>query len=243
MTLKQVVKPAVTLGAVGLVFLGGMFISSQRAHADASSGDTPESQEIEIGLKIAPVRLNMTGKDSRLVGLGSFIVNGQADCNGCHTSDPTREYKDPGNPFFNQHPTIVNPDTYLAGGNNFGPVGGGIVNGVPGPGPDIITRNLTPDHTGLPEGGHSFGDFLTIMRTGKDFDHLHPNCSGAPTPTTNCYFSVPGNEIDGDLLQIMPWPTFSNMTDHQLLAIWTYLSAIPCNANKNSPYPWVRNVC
>ena len=243
MTLEQVVKSAATVAAVGVIFLGGMFISSPRAHADDSSGATPESEEVEIGLKIAPVKLNMTGKDRKLVGLGSFIVNGQADCNGCHTSDPTMEYKDPGNPFFNQHPTIVNPDTYLAGGNNFGPVGGGIVNGVPGPGPDIITRNLTPDHTGLPEGGHSFGDFLIIMRTGKDFDHLHPNCSGAPTPTTNCYFSTPGNEIDGNLLQIMPWPTFSNMTDHQLLAIWTYLSAIPCNANKNSPYPGVRNVC
>jgi hypothetical protein len=243
MTLEQVVKSAATVAAVGVIFLGGMFISSPRAHADDSSGDTPESQEVEIGLKIAPVNLNMTGKDRKLVGLGSFIVNGQADCNGCHTSDPTMEYKDPGNPFFNQHPTIVNPDTYLAGGNNFGPVGAGIVNGVVGPGPNIITRNLTPDHTGLPEGGHSFGDFLTIIRTGKDFDHLHPNCSGVPTPTTNCYFATPGNEIDGNLLQIMPWPTFGNMTDHQLLAIWTYLSAIPCNANKNSPYPWVRNVC
>jgi hypothetical protein len=27
----------------------------------------------------------------------------------------------------------------------------------------------------------------------------------------------------------MPWPTFANMTDRDLLAIYTYLSAIPCN--------------
>lgn len=76
-------------------------------------------------------------------------ANAQADCNGCHTSDPTKEYKDPGNPFFNQHPAIVNPDTYLAGGNNFGPVGAGIVNGVPGPGPDI--RDSL--HLGVPRPG------------------------------------------------------------------------------------------
>jgi len=118
---------------------------------------------------------------------------------------------------------------------------GGIVGHVSGPGPHIITRNLTPDHTGLPEGGHSFSDFLAIMRHGKDFDHLHPNCSSSVTD--NCYFSSPGNEVDGDLLQVMPWPTFRNMTDQQLLAIWTYLSAIPCNANSSSPYPWVHNVC
>ena len=26
----------------------------------------------------------------------------------------------------------------------------------------------------------------------------------------------------------MPWPMFHNMTDHQLTAIYEYLSAIPC---------------
>jgi hypothetical protein len=215
-----------------------MLLISPRAHAD----DNDSNQGVvAIGLATAPVKLNMAGKDRNLVGLGSFIVNVQSDCNGCHSSDPTNEYKDPGNPFFNQHPAVINPSTYLAGGQDFGPVGGGVVGGATGAGPHIITRNLTPDHTGLPEGGHSFSDFLTIMRTGHDFDHLHPNCSS--TVKDNCYFSSPGNEIDGDLLQIMPWPKFRDMTDQQLLAIWTYLSAIPCNANSSSPYPWVRNVC
>lgn len=85
---------------MGIFILGGMLISSPRAHAD----DDGSKDLAAIGLKIAPVTLNMQGKDRHLVGLGSFIVNAQADCNGCHGSDPTMQYKDPGNPFFNQHP-------------------------------------------------------------------------------------------------------------------------------------------
>jgi hypothetical protein len=30
----------------------------------------------------------------------------------------------------------------------------------------------------------------------------------------------------------MPWPTFQNMTDHDLDAIYEYLSAIPCMAGR-----------
>ena len=47
---------------------------------------------MEIGLRIAPDFIDMRGKDPNLVGLGSFIVNGQADCNGCHGSDPANEF-------------------------------------------------------------------------------------------------------------------------------------------------------
>ena len=130
--------------------------------------------------------------------------------------------------------------SYLSGGTNFGAVGPPTgPNGYAGP--DIITRNLTPDHTGLPEGGHTFSEFLNILRTGHDYDQLHLNCSA--TVTDNCYFATSGNEIDGALLQIMPWPTFSHMSDNDIQAIYEYLRAVPCNANSSSPYPWVRNVC
>ena len=97
----------------------------------------------------------------------------------------------------------------------------------PPPSPDIISRNLTPDKTGMPEGGRTFKEFLRIMRTGVDLDHLHPNCSA--TITTNC-FPPP---TDGSLLQVMPWPAFSHMSDHELLAIYTYLTAIPCLSTGN----------
>jgi len=219
-------RAAVAATTVGLLVVGAMVLTSARAHAD-SKGDTKS----EIGIKIAPVRLTYKPQDRELVGLGSFIVNAQADCNGCHGSDPTMEFKAGGNPYFNQHPTVVNPATYLAGGQDFGPVGPGITGGVTAVGPDIITRNLTPDKTGMAAGGMTFAHFLNVMRNGTDYDHAHLNCGGKVTD--NCY-SLP---VDGALLQVMPWPTFGHMSDRQLLAIWTYLSAIPCINNTTSKGP------
>ena len=35
----------------------------------------------------------------------------------------------------------------------------------------------------------------------------------------------------------MPWPTFSHMTDHDIEAIYEYLSAIPCIDNSTSTPP------
>ncbi len=238
---SRTLSTAVAASSVGLLIIGALVLTSPRAHAD-SQADTKAEDLSEIGLKIAPVKLTYKPQDRELVGLGSFIVNAQADCNGCHTSDPTMEYKAGGNPYLNQHPTVVNPANYLAGGQDFGPVGGGITNTVTGAGPDIITRNLTPDKNGVPEGGTSFAHFVDIMRNGTDYDHVHLNCGGAVTD--NCYFPP----TDGALLQVMPWPAFSHMTDRQLLAIWTYLSAIPCIDNMTSTPPAgapneLRNTC
>lgn len=87
---------------------------------------------------------------------------------------------------------------------------------------DIISRNLTPDSSGLPEGGNTFEQFVQIMRTGVDMDHLHPTCTGAPN--TSC---IPA-PFDGNLLQVMPWPNFQDMSDHDLRAIYEYLKAVPC---------------
>jgi hypothetical protein len=194
--------------------------SSPRVQAKEDDNDSNESK-IQRGFEIAPVPLNLAGKNRALVGLGSYIVNA-LDCDGCHSAGPSTEFA-PGNPYFGQ-PTKVNPATYLGGGRDFFP--------APGPGfPHIISRNLTPDKTGLPEGGHTFPEFLQIMRTGADLDHLHPTCSA--TVTTNC---VPP-PFDGDLLQIMPWPIYQNMTDHDLRAIYEYLSAIPCIEGPPAPSP------
>jgi mono/diheme cytochrome c family protein len=65
----------------------------------------------------------------------------------------------------------------------------------------FISRNLTPQN-GLPA-GHTFPEFRQILRTGKDFDN------------------------PGQLLQVMPWPGFQDMSDHDIRAIYEYLSAIP----------------
>jgi hypothetical protein len=214
-------KPGQGLKALGttLIFAGaaiaGMLINSPRGKAD--DGEEGNDSRIERGFAIAPVPLNLEGKNRALVGLGSYIVNAQADCNGCHGTGPATEFVRGGNPYFGQ-PEKVNPATYLGGGRDFGPISGP-------PSPHIIARNLTPStKTGLPEGDHTFPEFLEILRTGKDFDHLHPNCS--MTVTTNCFPAVP--PFDGDLLQIMPWPIYQHMTDHDIRAIYEYLKAIPC---------------
>ena len=43
---------------------------------------------------------------------------------------------------------------------------------------EIISRNLTPHCTGRPAGGR-YAQFVQIMRSGTDFDHLHATGSGA----------------------------------------------------------------
>ena len=236
-------KTVVVVSAATTIAFLAMNIGTTKAHAQQSDSD---QNLAVIGLRIAPVKLNLTGKDPTLVGLGSFIVNAQADCNGCHTSSPTgSEYGSSNNPFLlfpnNFQPWKVVAEYYLGGGQNFGPAGPGVSSGPyaagPGNGPLIITRNLTPDYTGLPEGGHTLQQFLNIIRTGHDYDNLHLNCGGGVT--TNCYNSP----INGEVLQVMPWAVFNNMTDYQLTAIWTYLSAIPCIANTGSPYPNLINKC
>src|SRR5215469_10409345 len=80
--------------------------------------------------------------------------------------------------------------------------------------------------TGKPEGGRSFAEFRQIIRTGVDLDHLHPPC-----PAANC-LPLP---FDGNLLQVMPWPSYQDMTDHELRAIYEYLSAIPCIEGPPAP--------
>ena len=200
------------------VLAAGMLLSSPRGRADDGDDRDDRDPRIQKGFEIAPVHLNLEGKNRALVGLGSYIVNAQADCDGCHSAGPRTEFAMNGNPYFGQ-PEKVNPATYLGGGRDFGEL-------VPPPGigsAHIISRNLTPTpKTGLPEGDHTFEEFLTILRTGKDFDHLHPTCTGAPNP--GC---VP-KPFDGDLLQIMPWPIQQHMTDHEIRAIYEYLKAIPC---------------
>jgi hypothetical protein len=67
-------------------------------------------------------------------------------------------------------------------------------------GPSLISPNITPDASGNP-GGLSYEDFAHLLRTGR--------------------------EADGDILQVMPWPIYKNMTDRDLRAMYEYLRAIP----------------
>jgi hypothetical protein len=82
--------------------------------------------------------------------------------------------------------------------NTAGYLGGGMAFGP------FTSRNLTPEANGMPAG---LDQFTQAFTTGKDFDNAHPQL--------------------GPLLQVMPWPVYSNMTPLQIRAIYEYLSAIP----------------
>jgi len=149
----------------------------------AQNNNKAERSRIAQGFEIAPVPLDLAGRDRDLVGLGSYLVNAVGGCNDCHTNP---SYTHQGNPFAGL-PKQVNSAHYLAGGTPFGP---------------FVSRNIT-DVTEE----HSFEEFLQMMREGKDFDLRHPQIS--------------------PLLQVMPWPVYQDMTDHDLRAIYEYLDAIP----------------
>ncbi len=182
----------------GGVVLGGALLSGFRSQAQGPPDkiklpvSTPVDDESKIkrGLEIAPLPLHLRGRNRALIGLGSYIVNAQGDCNGCHSVD-FDPYLPGGNPFFGE-PEEIDPDKYLVGGSFFGP---------------FRSRNLRPHaNTGLPA-GYTFEEFLHVMSTGEDLKNLHPEIS--------------------PLLQVMPWPSFRNMTDRDILAIYEYLRALP----------------
>jgi len=79
----------------------------------------------------------------------------------------------------------------------------------------FISRNITPDANGLPA-GLTFAQFKKTIRTGVDPDHLHPEIS--------------------PLLQVMPWPVYGKLSDHDLRAIYEYLRSIP-HAEPGAPAP------
>ncbi len=139
-----------------------------------------ELERIIQGFRIAPVPLNLQGKDLALVGLGSYIVN-SGGCNDCHTSPP---FAPGGNPH-NGEPEQINTDKYLAGGGTmFGP---------------FIPRNLTPYPNGRPA-GLTRSQFRRVLRTGADLKHLPPP---VPSPANDLLQIMPwpvlGKMLDRDI--------------------------------------------
>jgi len=157
-------------------------------HDNRHDGDHDDSR-IRQGFKISPVHLDLRGKNPSLVGLGSYIVNAVGGCNDCHTQP---NYEKGGDPFMGQQKR-VNVAGYLGGGRVFfGP---------------IVSRNLTPEKSGLPA-GLTREEFVKLIRTGIDPDAAHPQF--------------------GPYLQVMPWPVYQDMSDHDLHAVYEYLRSIPC---------------
>ncbi len=76
-----------------------------------------------------------------------------------------------------------------------------LAGGVPfGP---FTSANLTPDADGKPF-GLTFDGFKQVMHTGH-------NPADPP----------------GEIVQVMPWPIYGNMTDHDLRAVYDFLRSIP----------------
>jgi hypothetical protein len=139
---------AVLASAVAITVLLALASGEPTSAKDDDEQDRDESK-IKIGFEIAPVELNLKGKNPALVGLGSYIVNAQSGCSGCHTAPP---HVEGGNPFLGE-PEEINVEGYLAGGQFFGP---------------FRSRNLTPRRdTGLPA-GMTFEQFEFVLRTGID---------------------------------------------------------------------------
>ncbi len=204
------IRGLVVCGTLGLAILlvAGVYAPGRGQSNDGGASD--DESKIQIGYAIAPVPLNLVGKNRALVGLGSYIVNAHADCNACHT---WHNFVPGGNPYLGQ-PEQINTAHYLAGGRSFPPNSPpdtvGDQSSIP-----VVSRNLTPDPTtGLPA-NLTFDQFRQVLRTGVDFDHCTP---GFP------------------VLQVMPWPEFQNMTDRDIAAIYEYLSAIP-HAEPAFPIP------
>ncbi len=149
------------VGAVSAVCIAAVIVYLSAAALAQEQGEvTPQANdplEVEIGLRISPVTLTYPPAQRALVGLGSYIVNGQGGCNDCHTNPP---FVEGGDPFLGQ-PTQVNAEHYLAGGVPFGP---------------FTSRNLTPRANGRPA-GLTYAQFRTVMRSGLDVKRLHPEVS------------------------------------------------------------------
>lgn len=174
--------------AVGLLTTGLLLHSPQGRAADHNDNMSDESK-IQRGFEIAPVRLNLKGKNRSLVGMGSYLVNAVGGCNDCHTWRKTTippnngtNYELGGDPFAGE-PEQIYRAGYLAGGRDFGP---------------FRSRNLTPDSTGTVADG--FPTFKEIIRHGFDPDHLTPVLQVMPWP-------VYRNMTDNDLRAIYEYLT------------------------------------
>src|SRR5213080_4187198 len=103
MTPRSYVKSASVVVTFAAVILAGTLSSSRRVRATGDDDENRNDSRVQRGLEIAPVPLNLEGKNRGLVGLGSYIVNAHVPCNECHGAGPALTQFLPGqNPYFGQ---------------------------------------------------------------------------------------------------------------------------------------------
>src|SRR5260370_2897848 len=88
MTRRKFGKPAAAVATFAAIVLAGMLSSSRLVKATDDDDEDRNESKIQRGFEIAPVPLHLEGENRALVGLGSYIVNAQGDCIGCHTPGP-----------------------------------------------------------------------------------------------------------------------------------------------------------
>jgi hypothetical protein len=238
-----------TLG-IALIFLIATNIASLAKDKDKDGDDSI----VEQGFAASPIpenQLNLFGKDRREVGLGSYLVNAAADCNGCHsfprflrpggtvpgtngnpTGNVSNQGSNPiyGDPYLDPPPQSLNDQLkanhnvkhFLSGGRCFGA---------------FMARNLTPDKSHRPR-GLTEDEFIKVMRTGADISCNKPRppvYDGQPDGVCNLP-DPPGANVTYNplVLQTMSWPTYHSLTDGDLKAIYAYLSALPTTTACNT---------
>jgi hypothetical protein len=77
-----------------------------------------------------------------------------------------------------------------------------------------VSRDITPFENGKPA-GLTLNQFTHVIRTGEDPDN------------------------PGHVLRVMPWPVYQSLTDHDVRAIYEYLSSIPAIAKDTCGIPSV----
>jgi hypothetical protein len=148
---KKILATLMLLGVAAIVLL---MVNLVKGNA---RGDDDFVRRAQIGLRIAPLPLDLKGRDVELVGYGSYLVNAVVDCNGCHS---IQEYATGGDPFLGQ-PKRIDAMDYLRGGLGLPADNGQIV----------ISRNIRPE---LPSGrpaSKTFAQFSAVFRHGTDFDN------------------------------------------------------------------------
>jgi hypothetical protein len=249
------IRDRTVTSATGL-FAALLFVTSTASFAEDKDDkrDAIHNSVIEQGFAASPIpreKLNLNGKSPHLVGLGSYLVNGAADCNGCHSfprflrpggtvpgtnGNPTGNLSNQGSnpkygdPYLDPPAQSVtdqlkanhNTAHFLAGGRCFGA---------------FQSRNLTPDASGRPR-GLTEAEFIRVMRTGADV-----SCAKANPPIYGgefdpvCGLADPpgaGVTYNPEVLQTMSWPTYHSMTDFDLKAIYAYLSSLPTTTACNT---------
>ncbi len=173
----RAIHTRVILFLAAAVVLGAVLAAVPQPAPDRSDVTPAMSDSrIQIGFRIAPVPLDLKGKNRGMVGLGSYLVNAVASCNDCHTCPNFAPGHDP----YVGQDARVNAENYLAGGRQFGP---------------FTSRNLTPDADGNPA-GLTAQEFLDTIRTG------HPPDDPPGYLLQVMPWPVLRNQADRDLLSI-----------------------------------------